>query len=621
MAALDKIRMQAVQLEQDRHYEKALAAYGRLFDEAGPGEELDVGLYNRAGDVALRAGQPERAVQLFERALDRYAAGGLLSNAIAVGVKILRHAPAHVAAHHTLGVLYARKGFRSDARHHLLAYADHMHRGGQDEEAARALGEFAALADGPAAARAELARHLAAAPAPDPAPGAAPDTSLTALLERTLGASDGDGADGGHATAAGGRGASSDALGDLVFLDMGFGAAAEPAPVELAPSCDDAPVAEAPPDEAWSLAPVAPRWTVALPGEPAPLAVALLDRAAAGEPAGVSDDLALDLAPELACGMAGDAVIDGEGELPLWLVPPDGELAPVDEGCADGGALDLELFLPEPEAAVDAAAARLLAGPVPSVERAYAPAEVDAPLDGLEMLELDAVDGPPLAVPPVEGEAATPVAEVPDDVACDVVCEVALDEPAAIAIEHAPAPSDEALDLGAWLRATEPATSTRMTAPAPAESGDEDQAFAEALRAFRTSVARAVPDADHDSHYDLGVAYREMGLLDEAIHAFQRAARAPGLPLRALESLGQAFLDRGEPALAQAALARAARALDAPGPLEGDASTVGLCYLVASAAERLGQADEARRWYVRVLALDYSFRDAAARLASLPPSR
>jgi hypothetical protein len=39
---------------------------------------------------------------------------------------------------------------------------------------------------------------------------------------------------------------------------------------------------------------------------------------------------------------------------------------------------------------------------------------------------------------------------------------------------------------------------------------------------------------------------------------------------------------------------------------------------LASAFERLGRVAEARRWYVRVLALDYSFRDAAPRLASLP---
>jgi tetratricopeptide (TPR) repeat protein len=184
-----------------------------------------------------------------------------------------------------------------------------------------------------------------------------------------------------------------------------------------------------------------------------------------------------------------------------------------------------------------------------------------------------------------------------------------------------PVPDDEdGLDLGAWLRGSEPAPSTRMTAAAPAQSDDEQATFAEQLRAFTAGVARAVTDADYDSHYDLGVAYREMGLLDEAIGAFQRASRDPAAPLRGLEALAQCFLDRGDPELAIATLAGVARTLDER-PIGPDgASTVGVCYLLGASAQQLGHHADARRWFVRVLALDYAFRDAAARLASLPPS-
>ncbi|HZF67477.1 MAG TPA: hypothetical protein VEZ47_05540, partial [Gemmatirosa sp.] len=184
MSALEKIRKQAAQFEHDRQYDRALGCYARLLDGAEGGDDIDVALFNRAGDVAVRAGQVERAVHYFERALDLYAAGGLLNNAIAVGVKVLRHAPGHVAAHYTLGVLYAKKGFRSDARYHLLAYAERMHRGGHEGEAGRALGEFAALTDGAESARAELERHVGATP------GRAPDAvrALCALLDRALAA-------------------------------------------------------------------------------------------------------------------------------------------------------------------------------------------------------------------------------------------------------------------------------------------------------------------------------------------------------------------------------------------------------------------------------------------------
>ncbi len=123
MSALAKIKKAAAQHEQDRQYDKALAQYARLLDGgAGSDEEVDVTLYNRAGDLALRAGDVPRAVTYFERAIDLYAAGGFLNNAVALAVKILRHAPGHLAAHHTLGVLYGRKGFRAEARQHLADY-------------------------------------------------------------------------------------------------------------------------------------------------------------------------------------------------------------------------------------------------------------------------------------------------------------------------------------------------------------------------------------------------------------------------------------------------------------------------------------------------------------------
>jgi hypothetical protein len=144
MSALARIKKTAAQHEQERQYDKALALYARLLDgaEAG-GEEVDVALFNRAGDLALRLGDAPRAVGYFERALDLYAAAGLLNNAVALGVKILRHAPHHLSAHYTLGVLYGRKGFVGDSRQHLLTYAVQMQRAGRVDETGRVLAEVA----------------------------------------------------------------------------------------------------------------------------------------------------------------------------------------------------------------------------------------------------------------------------------------------------------------------------------------------------------------------------------------------------------------------------------------------------------------------------------------------
>jgi tetratricopeptide (TPR) repeat protein len=188
----------------------------------------------------------------------------------------------------------------------------------------------------------------------------------------------------------------------------------------------------------------------------------------------------------------------------------------------------------------------------------------------------------------------------------------------AIAADAPVAPSaDDGLDLGAWLRETTPEESTRMTTAQVPQSGDEAADFDATLRAFTAGVRRTVDHEDFDSHYDLGVAFREMGLVDEAIVQFQRAAQAPGRPLRALEALGQCFLDAGQPELALSTLARPAAAAADHGT--GDASLVAVHYLMGAAAQALGRSDDARRWLVRVVATDVRFRDASDRLAALPP--
>jgi tetratricopeptide (TPR) repeat protein len=114
-----------------------------------------------------------------------------------------------------------------------------------------------------------------------------------------------------------------------------------------------------------------------------------------------------------------------------------------------------------------------------------------------------------------------------------------------------------------------------------------------------------------------------MGLLEEAIGEFQKAARAPERPLRALEALSECFLERGEPQLVLSTLAAVSPALAAGSPgVAGASQHVALCYLLGAASQEVGRTDDARGWYLRVLATDYAFRDAATRLASLsPPTR
>jgi tetratricopeptide (TPR) repeat protein len=91
------------------------------------------------------------------------------------------------------------------------------------------------------------------------------------------------------------------------------------------------------------------------------------------------------------------------------------------------------------------------------------------------------------------------------------------------------------------------------------EQGEEAD-FTDMLEKFKAGVAANVDDEDFDSHYDLGVAYKEMGLIEEAIAEFQKALRGAIQRIRAYEARGQCFSDRNDGDTAITDLGRAARA-------------------------------------------------------------
>jgi len=168
------------------------------------------------------------------------------------------------------------------------------------------------------------------------------------------------------------------------------------------------------------------------------------------------------------------------------------------------------------------------------------------------------------------------------------------------------------VDLADWLRQDSAPRSTRMVARDDKRVGDEQADFTDMLQKFKAGVAANVDDEDFDSHYDLGIAYREMGLIDEAVAEFQKALRGAAHRIRAYEALGQCFIDRSEFDVAITVLSRSLRE---PG-LEDD-DLIGVLYLLGYAAEENGQPRDAAAYYQRVFAIDIDFRDVGDRLKSM----
>ena len=172
---------------------------------------------------------------------------------------------------------------------------------------------------------------------------------------------------------------------------------------------------------------------------------------------------------------------------------------------------------------------------------------------------------------------------------------------------------DNFVDLADWLREERGPRSTRMVAAEDESRVEGEQAdFTDMLEKFKAGVAANVDDEDFDSHYDLGVAYKEMGLIDEAVAEFQKALRGATQRIRAYEALGQCFIERNEHDVAITVLGRALRE-----PGMEDEDLIGVLYLLGFASEGSKKARDAAAYYQRVFAIDIDFRDVSKRLKQM----
>ncbi|MGH7645297.1 MAG: tetratricopeptide repeat protein, partial [Gemmatimonadales bacterium] len=174
-------------------------------------------------------------------------------------------------------------------------------------------------------------------------------------------------------------------------------------------------------------------------------------------------------------------------------------------------------------------------------------------------------------------------------------------------------PADGFVDLGAMiLEDDEAARDTRMKVEDEEPTGDEERDFQDMLTRFKQGIDENIDETDFQSHYDLGIAFKEMGLLDEAIAEFQKALRAPEGKLRTPEALGVCFFAKGAYGVAESILRRALEL-----PASGDQERLGILYWLGRALEEQGKGPAARELYGRVFAVDIRFMDVGERAKAL----
>jgi pilus assembly protein FimV len=150
-------------------------------------------------------------------------------------------------------------------------------------------------------------------------------------------------------------------------------------------------------------------------------------------------------------------------------------------------------------------------------------------------------------------------------------------------------------------------------------SGVESGPLKEVFEEFRAELGEmGAEDEDLETHYNLGIAFREMGLLEEAIGEFQKVAKANDsgrafrYAMQCCTLLGLAFMEKGQPSIAAIWYDRA---LLTPG-IDGE-SKLALRYDLGVAQESAGDLDAALKSFSQVYAVNIDYRDVAERIGSL----
>jgi tetratricopeptide (TPR) repeat protein len=158
--------------------------------------------------------------------------------------------------------------------------------------------------------------------------------------------------------------------------------------------------------------------------------------------------------------------------------------------------------------------------------------------------------------------------------------------------------------------------------PAVAASQNSiDPGLASIFDEFRSAIEEDEPatsNGDYETHYNLGLAYKEMDLVDEAVEEFQTAAglSAPqdGTPryLQCCNLIGHCFMQKGMPRLA---VMWFKKGLDAPGHTEDEYQA--LRFELGGAFEQMGDLDQAIDTFTEVYGVNVSYRGVADKLRNL----
>ncbi len=150
---------------------------------------------------------------------------------------------------------------------------------------------------------------------------------------------------------------------------------------------------------------------------------------------------------------------------------------------------------------------------------------------------------------------------------------------------------------------------------------DSEQISVESVfEQFKAGVAAQISESDAATHYDLGVAYKEMGLYTDAISEFELASRDPGRECVCQSMVGMIYLQLGN---VDAGIDAFIRGLHAS--VKTREQELALTYEIGDSYEARRATDQALYYFQRVARIDPGYADmrgsVAERIRRLEPSR
>jgi tetratricopeptide (TPR) repeat protein len=147
--------------------------------------------------------------------------------------------------------------------------------------------------------------------------------------------------------------------------------------------------------------------------------------------------------------------------------------------------------------------------------------------------------------------------------------------------------------------------------PEPALDSDVMDIFNE----FKKGLEKELEEEDYETHYNLGIAYKEMGLIDDAIKEFQTSRSDPKRFVDSSSMLGICYIEKGVYPLAIDALRNAIEKME-----DKNESYWVMKYDLAEAYEKNGNLKEALDLYTEVYGWNSKFRAVSDKIDELKVS-